>query len=464
MKSNLLSIFLLINCISLSAGVNVIPAPESVQMTTTQFDKKYLDMVLYVWDPDLPSEAYQLAINQNLIVIRHSDEAGRFYAEQTLSQLAEDDVMYCGVINDAPRYQWRGIMLDESRHFFGKEQVMKVLDLMARYKLNRLHWHLSDNQGWRVEIKAYPQLCTIGGVGCLSNRKAPARFYTQDEIREIVAYAAERHIEIIPEIDLPGHALAFTKAFPELSAGHRTVNPAKEELFEVLETIMTELSALFPGRYIHIGGDEVSTQGWKERHDIPAFMKRENIKSYDDIQNYFERRLSEIVWKTGKNVMGWDEIISAGLDKEKTVIDWWRGSRPDVLDKCSELGYKTIICSWKAFYLDYAQDKRCTKGQLASKGVFNTMKKLYDYPFPDYSCVIGVQANLWTEWVQTTKRMEYMLFPRVIALAEKAWSTEDNMDYDSFLRRLEKEYLYLDKAEVYYYDFRNFYAHPEPLK
>lgn len=464
MKSKLLTILLLICSMTLSAEVNVIPAPQTVQMTNVEFNKKYLDSVLYVHDPEMSSESYEITIYPIMIAVKHADEAGKFYARKTIEQLAQSDVMYCGTIKDAPRYSWRGVMIDESRHFFGKEQILKVLDVMARYKLNRMHWHLSDNQGWRVEIKAYPQLGTIGGIGCLSNKKAPARFYTQEEIREIVAYAAERHIEIIPEIDLPGHALAFTKAFPELSAGHRTVNPAKEELFEVLETIMIELSALFPGRYIHIGGDEVSTQGWKERHDIPAFMKRENIKSYDDIQNYFERRLSKIVWKTGKKVIGWDEILSAGLDKEKTIIDWWRGSRPEVLDKCSDLGYKTIVCSWKAFYLDFAQDKRCTKGQLASKGIFNTMEKLYDYPLPDYSCIIGIQANLWTEWVQTTKRMEYMLFPRVIALAEKAWSTEENMSYDSFLQRLGKEYLYLDKADIYYYDFRNFYAHPEPLK
>ena len=170
MKFILSALLLFCSCISLFAGVPVIPMPQSANMTETVFNKNYL--------------------LENLIIIKYSDKSGRFYAHQTLSQLAEAEVMYCGVIKDAPRYEWRGLMLDEARHFFGKDQVIKLLDLMARYKMNRLHWHLSDNQGWRVEIKAYPQLATVGGIGCLSNRKAPAKFYTQDEIREIVAYAA----------------------------------------------------------------------------------------------------------------------------------------------------------------------------------------------------------------------------------------------------------------------------------
>lgn len=464
MKCKLLLIALLVSGLCSAARLNVIPAPQSVCLTEQVFNKSFLNRVVYVTDYNLPAEGYELHISQNFIIAKHSSEAGRFYAQQTLKQLADEDVVYCGTIKDSPRFEWRGLMLDEARHFFGKEQVKKVLDLMARYKMNRFHWHLADNQGWRVEIKAYPQLAAVGGVGCLSNRKAPARFYTQDEIREIVAYAAERHIEVIPEIDLPGHSLAFNKVFPEFDAGHRTVNPAKEGLYEVLETIMTELADLFPGRYIHIGGDEVETDGWRARADIPPFMKREGIKSYDDIQKYFERRLGEIVYKTGKTVVAWDEVLSAGLDNSKTVLYWWRGSRPEVMEQCFAEGYRTVLCSWKAFYLDYAQDNRCTKGQLAHLGIFNTMKKLYDYQLPENPCLLGVQANLWTEWIQTTKRVDYMLFPRTIALAERCWSSEENLDYNDFLRRLEKEYLYLDKVGVYYYDHRDFSAHPEPLK
>lgn len=464
MKSKLLVILLLANCINMYAAVNVIPAPNFAQLTDETCNKRSLGVVRYVWNPNIPSEAYEINIYRNFSIVRYSDASGRFYADQTLAQLAEDDEIYCGVIKDAPRYGWRGLMLDEARHFFGKEKVKEVLDLMARYKLNRFHWHLSDNQGWRVEIKAYPQLCTVGAVGCFSDKKAPAKYYTQEDIREIVAYAAERHIEIIPEIDMPGHSHAFIKAFPDLDGGNRTVNPAKEELYVVLETIMKELASLFPGRYIHIGGDEVSTKGWRKCRDIPAFMKRENIKSYDDIQKYFDRRFSEIVCKTGKTVVAWDEVIDDGLSTENTLISWWRGNHPQVFRKCSEFGYRTIICSWKAFYLDYAQDSRCSYGQLASLGIFNQMKKLYDFNLPQDPCVVGIQANLWSEWIHTSKRLDYMLFPRAIALAEKAWSHEGNLNYDNFLDRLGKEYEYLDKMGIYYYDFRDFKAHPEPVK
>ena len=464
MKRLLISLVLIVSSICLTNAANVIPAPQSVQLTEIVFNKNYLNNVLYVKEYTLLPEAYELQINPELIIIKYSDQAGRFYAQQTLAQIAEDEVMYCGIIKDAPRFEWRGLMLDESRHFFGTECVKELIDLMSRYKLNRLHWHLSDNQGWRIEIKAYPELCAVGGVGCHSNRRAPARYYTQEQIREIVAYAAERHVEIIPEIDMPGHAKAFGRAFPELYAGNSTVNPADKRLYVILETIINELAELFPGRYIHIGGDEVSTEGWRQRSDIPPFMRKNKIKSYDDIQKFFEKRFSEIVNKTGKIVVAWDEVLSGDMDKEKTFIHWWRGTHPETLEKSLSEGYKTIICTWRAFYLDYAQDNRCTKGHLVSKGVLNPLQKLYDYKFPKHPNLIGVQANLWTEYVSTPQRLHYMVFPRAIATAEKAWSSEEHINYYDFLRRLEKEYLYLDRLGVYYYDFRDFNAHPEPLK
>ncbi|MCR5243706.1 MAG: family 20 glycosylhydrolase, partial [Bacteroidales bacterium] len=389
---------------------------------------------------------------------------GRFYAQQTLKQLAEADVMYCGVIKDAPRYEWRGFMLDESRHFFGKDRVKEILDLMARYKLNKFHWHLSDDQGWRVEIKAYPQLCTVGGIGCYSDPNAPARYYTQDDIREIVAYAAERHIEIIPEIDMPGHATAFTKTFPEFAAGNRTVNPADENLYTVLETIIKELADLFPGRYTHIGGDEVSTQGWREHPDMNVFMEKNGIASYNDIQKYFERRLSDIVSGTGKVAIAWDDVIGSGLDKDRTIIHWWRADNPESLEKTLENGYRTIISPWDPFYLDYIQDIRCKEGHLAWEQRSNEMNEIYGYKLADDQHVIGIQANLWTERVRTRERLGYMVFPRLIAIAEKAWTLQDNLDYDDFLKRLENEYKYLDSLNVYYYDFRDFDAHPEPKR
>ena len=450
--------------ISLFAGVPVIPAPDSAEMTEKTFNKKNLDRIRFVNAKDLPAEAYELRIKKNRIVVRSSDDAGKFYALQTLKQLAEADVMHCGVIKDAPRYAWRGFMLDEARHFHGKEQVKEILDLMARYKLNRFHWHLSDDQGWRVEIKAYPELCSVGGIGCYSDANAPARFYTQDDIREIVAYAAERHIEVIPEIDMPGHATAFTKTFPALAAGQRTVNPADENLYAVLETVMKELADLFPGRYIHIGGDEVSTRGWREQPEMKDFMDRNGIASYDDIQKHFERRLSAIVAAAGKVSIVWDDAIDSGLDKDNTVIHWWRADHPESLQKSLESGYGTIISPWDPFYLDYVQDLKCKEGHLIWEQYANCLDEIYGYGVSDDPSVLGLQANLWTERVRTGERLGYMVFPRLIALAEKAWTSQHNLDYQDFLKRLENEYRYLDSIDVYYYDFRDFDHHPEPLK
>lgn len=451
-------------CSSMFAGVNVIPYPQSVEMTETVFNKKNIDKVKFVKSDDLADEAYELHINKNKIVVIASGEAGRFYALQTLKQLAEADVMYCGVIKDAPRYEWRGLMLDEACHFFGKEKVMNILDHMARYKLNRFHWHLSDNQGWRVEIKAYPALTEIGGIGNYSDSNAPATFYTQDEIREILAYAEERHIEIIPEIDMPGHAVAFTKVFPELSAGYHTVNVANPKLYEVLEVIMKELADLFPGRYIHIGGDEVSKRGWRSLPEMPEFMEKNGIASYNDIQKYFEIRFTEIIAKVGKVAVAWDEVISGGLDKEHIILHWWQSDRPENLEKCLQYGFRTVYCPWGSHYLDYVQDERCKVGHLVDRGCINYMRGIYDYKYEDSPLIMGAQSDLWTEKVCTEDRVDYMMFPRLIALAENTWTREENRNYEDFLIRLENEYKYLDSAGVYYYDFRNFDAHPEPLR
>jgi hexosaminidase len=422
----------------------VIPAPQEAHLTDKSFNKKYLDRIQYDRDLTLPAEAYVLEIKKNRIVVRSSDEAGRFYALGTLAQLSSADVMHCGVIKDAPRYAWRGFMLDEARHFHGKEKVKELLDLMARYKLNRFHWHLSDDQGWRVEIKAYPELTKIGAVGDYTDANAEAKYYTQDDIREIVAYAAERHIEVIPEIDMPGHASAFNRTFPDLAFGNRTVNPENEKLYEVLNQIIKELADIFPGRYLHIGGDEVSGEGWKER------------------QKGFEQIHAENVRRAGKTPIVWDDAIDSDLDHETTIIHWWRADHPESLQKSLENNYQTIISPWDPFYLDYIQDKDCKEGHLAWKQYVNGMDEIYNYPLSADEHIIGVQANLWTERVVTSDRLDYMVFPRLIALAEKAWSS--SLDYKDFLQRLETEFKYLDSLGVYYYDPKSFSHHPEPVR
>ena len=425
-------------------SVPVIPAPQEAHLTDKSFNKKYLDRIQYDRDHTLPAEAYVLEIKKNRIVVRSSDEAGRFYALGTLAQLSSADVMHCGVIKDAPRYAWRGFMLDEARHFHGKEKVKELLDLMARYKLNRFHWHLSDDQGWRVEIKAYPELTKIGAVGDYTDANAEAKYYTQEEIREIVAYAAERHIEVIPEIDMPGHASAFNRTFPDLAFGSRTVNPENEKLYEVLNQIIKELADIFPGRYLHIGGDEVSGEGWKER------------------QKGFELRHSAAVRAAGKTPIVWDDAIDSDLDPETTIIHWWRADHPESLETALASGYQTIVSPWDPFYLDYIQDKDCKEGHLAWKQYVNGMDEIYNYPLSADEHIIGVQANLWTERVVTSDRLDYMVFPRLIALAEKAWSS--SLDYKDFLQRLETEFKYLDSLGVYYYDPNSFSHHPEPVR
>ena len=445
-------------------AVDIIPYPQSIEMTEVAFDKANLENVKYKKDKKMAPEAYELQIKKNGIVIKSSTPAGRFYAEQTLAQLADDVVMYCGTIKDEPRYAWRGLMLDESRHFFGKEQVLKFLDLMGRYKLNRFHWHLSDDQGWRIEIKAYPELTKTGGIGCYTDGNAPAKFYTQDEIREIVAYAAERNIMVIPEIDMPGHASAFVKVFPELDGKHRTVNPASEKLYDVLATIYKELDGLFPGSYLHIGGDEVYKGGW---HDLPGMKElqaKENLKSMDEVEDYFGRRLSDIITSTGKNVVAWDDLIDSGTSPEGKVVMWWRSDQPQLLQEGIDNGFDMIICPDGPFYLDYVQDIRDKVGHLVHRQWVNEMKEIYEYEMLDNPKVIGAQSNIWTEKVVTTERLEYMVFPRIIALAEKAWTRNENLNYDCFLKRLANEYNYLNTRSLYYYDFRESMRRVEPTR
>ena len=443
------------------SAVNVIPYPQSVEMTDVVFNKKKIDKVKYVTDKEMPSEAYELCIKKSGVVIKVSDDKGRFYALQTLKQLAEAEVMYCGVIKDEPRFPWRGFMLDESRHFHGKEKVKMLLDMMARYKLNRFHWHLSDDQGWRIEIKAFPNLTTVGGIGCNTDANAPAKFYTQDEVREILAYAAERHIEVIPEIDMPGHTTAFTKVFPQLNGKNRTVNPGKEETYAVLKTIYGELAELFPGRYIHTGGDEVNKNGWNDLPEVKALMEKENLKSLGEVEEFFCRRLADIVTATGKNVVAWDDLIDCGTKPDGKVMLWWHTEHPEFLQQGADRGFDMVVCPDRPFYLDFVQDKNDKVGHLVGRFT-NYMQQIYEFGIMDNPRVIGVQSNLWSERVVTPKRIDYMVFPRLLALAEKGWTWARNLDYQGFLKRLENEYKYMDAKGIYYYDFRNKNNHPEP--
>ena len=451
---NIFGIFLL------SVTLWFVPAPREAHMGEQKIDEKYASSVRYVHSGKLGPEAYELKIGKKGIVIKSSSAAGRFYAEKTLGQLVRGDQLYLGKIKDSPRFTWRGFMLDEARHFFGVEKVKELLDMMADYKLNRFHWHLSDNQGWRIEIKAFPELTRIGAIGCDTDKNAPARFYTQDEIREIVRYAAERHIEVIPEIDMPGHARALVRSIPQIDGFNGTVNPGSEKTYEVIRTILTELSGLFPGRYLHIGGDEVQNKKWMDLPEVGALVKKEGYTSIQEVQNYFGRRVGAIVTSLGKEVLAWDDLAGSGIASDSAVLQWWHSEQTELLKEAQEAGFRMVVCPTRPMYLDYCQEPGQKYGHKGRVQYFNTLRQLYEYTIEESPLVLGVQANLWTEHVHNSDRVDFMVYPRIFALAEQAWSV--NRDFDDFLRRMEYVYSWMDSKGFYYYDARNPDRHPEP--
>ena len=446
--------------IVLVAALGVVPAPKEAKMSGREFNKANISNVRYKNSVRLAGEAYVLKIGAKGITVRYSSEAGRFYAEKTLGQLARQERIFCGTIKDEPRFGWRGFMLDEARHFFGMEKVKEVLDVMAEFKLNRFHWHLTDNQGWRIEIKALPELTTVGAIGCETDKQAPARFYTQDEIREIVRYAAERHIEIIPEIDMPGHARAAVRSLPEIDGQNGTMNPGSERTYELVETILREVASLFPGRYIHIGGDEVLNKKWPDLPEVKDLMEREGFRSVQEVQDYFCRRVAAIVKSLGKEVLAWDDLAVSDVPAEGTVLQWWRANHPEFYHKAIDGGFRVVVCPHLPMYLDYCQEEWHQVGHIGRNRKTNTLKQIYCFPVEDNPLVLGVQANLWTEHVHNYERLDFMAYPRLIALAELAWSSK--LDYDSFLARLESVYDWMDGKNLYYYDSRNPSRHPEP--
>lgn len=429
-------------------------------------------------DQTLAKEGYKLNIERKRVSIVGGSSAGVFYGIQTLLQQQANGGLKCESISDAPRYEWRGYMLDEARHFSGEKRVKQLLDLMAYYKMNRFHWHLSDAQGWRIEIKKYPKLATIGGIGTHSDPETPAQYYTQDQIRDIIVYAKERHIEIIPEIDMPGHATAANKAYPEYSGGGTeehpefTFNVGKEETYTYLTDILKEVADLFPSPYLHIGGDEVAygSQAWETDPHVQALLKREGLKTVKEAERYFMQRMTKVVNKLGKTLVGWDELLDLNVDKGKTIIMWWRHDKPDYLRKSLDHGYATIMCPRKPLYFDFIQHDGHKWGR-----IWDGFCPLEDvYAFPDkwfaawgvsaneLSHVKGIQANVWTELMHTKERVDFMTFPRLCALAESAWSVPGVKDYAQFQTRLNDAFTLFDKLGIYYFDPRQPEHHPEP--
>ena len=431
-----------------------------------------------------PPGAYALKIDPGKITIQSSGNEGIFYGIVSLLQLLRNQPpgnlinLSTTSITDVPRYQWRGFMLDESRHFFGKEKVKQLLSWMAFYKLNKFHWHLSDANGWRLEIKKYPRLTAVGGLGNYSDSLAAAKYYTQEDIKEILAYAEDRFITVVPEIDMPGHASAANRAYPEFNGGSTrgypnfTFNPANENVYPFLGNILKEVSALFPSHMIHLGGDEVALgiQAWAGRPDITAMLIKNKFTSLADLEHYFFRRMADTVISLGDKVLCWDEAAETDLPPEKTIVLWWRQNVPSQLTLALQKKYQVVLCPRLPLYFDFVQDKNHLSGRKWNGVLFNTLSDVYNFPdklMPSGELqspqILGIQANLWTETVGSEKRLDFMIFPRIAALAEAAWTDSTKKNENSFDERLKSNFPLYDKDGVYYYNPFDSSAHPEAI-
>ncbi|WP_316831766.1 beta-N-acetylhexosaminidase [Pedobacter aquatilis] len=417
-------------------------------------------------------EAYKLSIKPQQILITAQTPNGVFNGIQSLLQLVkanannENTKLQVQEINDEPLYHWRGLMLDESRHFFGINKIKQLIDWMALYKLNRLHWHLTDEPAWRIEIKKYPKLTLVGGIGSFTDAFLPAQYYRQDQIKEIVSYAKARFIEVIPEIDMPGHATAANAAYPEYSGGGSkehpefTFNPGKPQTYQYLTDILKETQLLFPANILHIGGDEVSygTDKWHTDTAILSLKKQMKLNTDQGVEKYFMRRMADSVFALNSKVSAWDEALSADLPVDKTIIFWWRHDKPDQLNQSLDKGYKTVLCPRLPFYFDFVQDSTHRYGRKWDKK-YNDILSVYHFDITklvtnpnSLKNILGIQANLWTETAQSEQRLDYLLFPRIAALAERAWSNPRNKNDEDFLDRLKIHLPWYKKAGLNFYN------------
>lgn len=512
------SLCLLLSCSSGNrepVELNIIPTPNKIEFTDKfhysegQFQFVFIDedlrKLVDVFESQLPerielledagtrvwlglnesfaAEQYMIAVNKKGIRIEGGSPHGVFNGLQTLLNIllfSEYDgdrlKIPCCEIDDSPRFHWRGLMLDESRHFFGMEKVKQILDLMALHKLNTFHWHLTDEPGWRIEIEKYPRLAEIGGKGNYHDPDAPARYYTREQIKEVVQYAADRYIKIIPEIDMPGHAAAANRAYPEFSGGGSkthpewTFNPGKEGTFEYLTDILREVETLFQAPYIHIGGDEVSygNEGWKSNREVVKLMEDRGLKDLKEVERYFVNRMADTIKAMERVVIGWDEIVEAGVSGDKVISMWWRHNKPEFLFKSLDSGYRVVLCPRNPLYFDFVQDSLNHWGRQLQGAVVD-LENVHNYPpdsVPEISQanknVLGIQANIWTERIQNGKRLDYMTYPRLQALAEAAWTRAENKDFANFKERIRVIYRYLDAENVYYYNVFDPASTPEP--
>lgn len=421
---------------------------------------------------------YEINVDKELISVKAKNNEGLFHGIQTLLQLIQNSkngYIPAVKISDAPKFAWRGMHLDVCRHFFTVDEVKQYIDYLAMYKLNTFHWHLTDDQGWRIEIKKYPKLTEIGSkrkesmIGAYVDNTFDGKpygpyFYTQEQIKDVVKYATERHITIVPEIEMPGHALAALSAYPELACTKGPFQPAtkwgvfddvfcpKDETFQFLENVLDEVMKLFPSKYIHIGGDECPKTRWKECAHCQELIKNNNLKDEHGLQSYFIHRIEKYVNSKGRKIIGWDEILEGGLAPNAAVMSW-TGIKGGV--EAAKSGHFAVMTPGSYCYFDHYQGDPATEPN--AFGGFTPLDKVYSYnPIPEElntdeaKYILGVQANLWTEYILDFKQVQYMIFPRLLALSEVGWGTSDLKNYKEFEGRVINEFKTLDKMGVNY--------------
>lgn len=482
--------------------LNAIATPTGY-LTTIQKNNSNANIKLILLSPEekvLGNEGYKLSVTPASITISANRAAGLFYGVQSLLQLLPKEIasktvvadkvwsVPCVEITDFPRFGWRGLMFDVVRHFFTKEEVKDFIDDMAKYKFNLLHLHLTDDQGWRIEIKALPKLTSIGAwnvkkTGTFGTFSKPedneprdfGGFYTHEDIREIIQYAKSRFINILPEIEMPGHSLAAIASYPELSctpgadkykvnsgerfmvwpsSGHfyglvdNTLCPANEKVYAFIGKVITEVAQLFPFEYIHMGGDETARNFWEKSPAIKALMQKEKLKNLDEVQSYFVKRVETIIESKGKKLIGWDEILQGGLAPNAAVMSW-RGVQGGI--EAAKQKHEVVMSPTTFAYLDYMQgDKSIEPPVYASL----RLNKAYQFdPVPngvDPQYIKGGQANLWTEQIYNVRHMQYMLWPRAFAIAESVWSPKQKKNWNQFVRRVETHFERFDIAKIKY--------------
>ena len=422
---------------------------------------------------DVNNEGYILDVTANGVVVKAKTPQGLFYGMQTFMQLLpaeiESPVVVNGIawttpcvsVKDEPRFGYRGFMLDPCRHFIPVENVKKQIDVLSLFKVNRMHWHLTDDQGWRIEIKKYPKLTEVGAKRIEGEGTEYGGFYTQEEIKEVVKYAADRFITVIPELELPGHEMAAIAGYPELSCKGEPGTPriiwgvedivmcaGKEETFKFLEDVIDEIAPLFPSEYFHIGGDECFKGFWHKCPRCQVRMKAENLKNEEELQSYFIHRMGDLLKSKGKKLVGWDEILEGGLAPDANVMSW-RGMEGGI--KAAKAGHHVIMTPTEHCYLDLWQGEPSVEPDTYS---MCRLKDSYSFnPVPEgvpAEMVLGGQGNLWAESLPTFRHVEYMTWPRGWALSEVLWSGPSKTDWEKFWPRVEKHFVRADQADINY--------------